>query len=164
MPVNRPAGRALIVATASNRAQPLGVMQRLGYTCAEADDPYAAAVELSRRPLVYRAVILSLTSLHKEEMSLVGMIKQRLPHMEIWLTHTDGRQAALAEGMRLGADGLLTEDGLHRTAITSGEPAKVPPPKLQQTETAAENSSDPVLTAEELRALLDESPVPPNQS
>src|SRR5690242_16200643 len=88
MPVNRPAGRALIVATASNRAQPLSVMQRLGYVCAEVDDPYAAALELARRPLVYRAVILSLTSLHKEEMSLVGMIKQRLPHMEIWLTHT----------------------------------------------------------------------------
>src|SRR4051794_27160791 len=94
MPVNRPPGRALIVGNASNRAQPLGVLQKLGYVCAEVDDPYAAAVELSRRPLVYHSVILSLTSLHREEMSLVGMIKQRLPHMEVWLTHIDGRQAA----------------------------------------------------------------------
>ena len=35
----------------------------MGYGCAEADDPYAAMVELCRRPMVYRAVIVSLSSL-----------------------------------------------------------------------------------------------------
>ena len=49
------------------RAEPLGTHARLGYGCAEADDPYAAMAELCRRPMVYRAVILSLSSLHREE-------------------------------------------------------------------------------------------------
>src|SRR5580765_4034294 len=91
MPVSRAPGRALIIGSAAARAQPLSVLQRLGYTCAEIDDPYAAALELARRPLVYRAVVLSLTSLHREELPIVATIKQRFPHLEIWLAHIEGR-------------------------------------------------------------------------
>jgi hypothetical protein len=183
-PVNRPAGRALIVGTASSRTQPLGVLQRLGFTCAETDDPYHAMLELARRPMVYRAMILSLAGLYKEELQIVAATKRRFPHVEVWLTHIEGRQASLAEAMRLGADGLLADDGLHRTAagafpvetVPSGlrEPINLsaedahdaqdapPPPR----ERAVDNNDDanvaePVLTADELRALLQEQPAMP---
>jgi hypothetical protein len=163
--VNRPIGRALIVGSASSRPQPAAVLQRLGFTCAELDDPYSAMLELCRRPLVYRAVILSLTSLYKEELAVVQSIKQRFPHVEVWLTQTDGRQASLAESMRLGADGLLSEDGLHRIAMTTGEPIAQSPPAASEPVDEEESIEPdmsmgvPVLTADELRALLQEQPV-----
>ena len=116
LPVQRPTGRALLVAGAGSRAKPLEILRDLGFDAAEFDDPYAAMTELCRRPLVYRAVILSLAGLYREELSIIPAIKSRFPHVELWLAHTDGRQAALAEAMRLGADGLLAEDGLHRVA------------------------------------------------
>jgi hypothetical protein len=153
-------------------------MQTLGYTCAEIDDPYAAAAELLKRPLVYRAVVLSLTSLYREELSLIATLKRRLPHLDIWLTHTEGRHAAMAEAVRLGADGLLGEDGaLHRLL-------QQPQPQPQQQADAAQMSAadvepasqhmvnpldmempsgEPVLSADELRALLQEEPsMPPD--
>jgi hypothetical protein len=193
LPVTRPSGRALVVGHAAGRAEPLGTLQRMGYACAEADDPYAAMAEVCRRPMVYRAVILSLSSLHREELALVPGIKRRFPHVEVWLTHTDGRQASLAEAMRLGADGLLSGEGLHRIAMSGGAvPASYAPeapvesplslprpaapavtrdePQQQPAPAAARRADDPedanaigepVLTADELRALLQEQPAPP---
>lgn len=175
-PVKRPVGRALVVGTSSSRSQPLAAMQTLGYTCAEIDDPYAAAAELLKRPLVYRAIVLSLTSLYREELNLIATLKRRLPHLDIWLTHTEGRQAAMAEAVRLGADGLLGEDGaLHRL---------LQHPQTQQQQTDAAQAAaevepvsqhmvspvdvdmpdgEPVLSADELRALLQEEPsMPPD--
>ena len=166
LPVSRPIGRALVVANPTSRSQPAQVLAGIGYTCAEVDDPYAAMLELCRRPLVYRAVILSLTSLYKEELAVVQTIKQRFPHVEVWLTQTDGRQASLAESMRLGADGLLSEDGLHRIAITAA--AEYTAPQLNHAHAednrdsenieSEMNMGEPVLTADELRALLQEQP------
>src|SRR4051812_14371735 len=66
LPVQRPAGRALLVAGAGNRARPLEILRELGFDSTEVGDPYAAMTELCRRPLVYRAVILSLASLYRE--------------------------------------------------------------------------------------------------
>ena len=66
----------------------------------------------------YRAMILCLNSLYREELSFIASIKHRYPHIEIWLSQTDGRAAALAEALRLGADGLMSEDGPHRFAMT----------------------------------------------
>src|SRR3954454_9479072 len=117
LPVTRPSGRALIVGNPSSRADPLGTLQRMGFGCAEMEDPYAAMAELCRRPLVYRALVLSLSSLHREELGIMPGIKRRFPHIDIWLTHTDGRQAAMADAMRLGADGLLSGEALHRVAV-----------------------------------------------
>src|SRR3954470_6808119 len=119
LPVTRPIGRALLVANPSSRAQPLTALQRLGYSCAEADDPYTGMLELCRNSLAYRALVVSLASLFKEELSFIESVKRRFPHVEVWLTQTDGRQASLAEAMRLGADGLLSEDGLHRIAVST---------------------------------------------
>jgi hypothetical protein len=175
-PVKRPIGRALVVGTSSSRSQPLAAMQTLGYTCAEIDDPYAAAAELLKRPLVYRAIVLSLTSLYREELTLIATLKRRLPHLDIWLTHTEGRQAAMAEAVRLGADGLLGEDGaLHRllqhpqSAQQQPDPAQ-PAAEAEPVEQHLVNpvdadmpSGEPVLSADELRALLQEEPsLPPD--
>ena len=196
LPVTRPSGRALIVGNAPSRAEPLATLQRMGYGCFEADDPYAATAEICRRPMVYRALILSLTSLHREELSVIVAIKRRYPHVEVWLTHTDGRQASMAEAMRLGADGLLSGEGLHRIAVAPPDGPAVyapsdivePPPPLarvqpqhqpapasRQEPPAQGSESDeptggpdepnaigePVLTVDELRALLQEQPAPP---
>jgi hypothetical protein len=160
------------------------VLQRLGYTCAELDDPYAAAAELARRPLVYRALILSVAGLYREELALVLTVKRRFPHVEVWLTHTDGRHAAMAEALAHGADGLLSDDGLHRTASEAPVVTAPPPPRTLVAPYAASEPDhtaqrtpepaapaqrrsapepepalgEPVLTADELRALLMEQP------
>ena len=186
LPVSRPVGRALIVGSPTNRTLPLSTLQRLGFTCAETDDPYGAMLELCRRPLVYRAVILSLTSLYREELQIIATIKRRMPHVEVWLTHIEARQASLAEAMRLGADGLLADDGLHRTAmgaapaetVTGPRATPYPAPVIEQESRAADVSppsapqpqeddidstiGEPVLTADELRALLQEQPSSPS--
>jgi DNA-binding NarL/FixJ family response regulator len=179
LPVTRPPGRALLVGQPAFRDGPASALQRRGYVCTEVDEPYDAMVHLCRRPLFYSAVILSLNSLYREELSIISSIKRRFSHVDIWLSDTDGRQAALAEAMRFGADGLLSEDGMHRIAGTGSEPASAtnadfqphseddsPPPPAstpmppQHAEAAQprEKSHDPLLTAEELRALLQESP------
>jgi hypothetical protein len=171
MPVNRPIGRALIVGSPSTRSQPLATLQRHGYICAEADDPYAAMAELCRRPLVYRAIIFSLASVYKEELAMIATVKRRFPHVEMWLTNTDGRQALMIEAMRLGAEGLVAEDGLHRLAIGSAPHAPLDPSDMPRTamepmvhaehDTGSPDVGEAVLTADELRALLQEQPAVP---
>jgi hypothetical protein len=182
LPVTRPSGRALLVGNPATRTPVTESLARLGYTCGDADDPYAAMAELCRRPLAYRAVILSLASLYREELSIIRAIKRRVPHAEVWLTHTDGRQAALADAMRLGADGLLDDDGLHRIAVGSAtlddgvarEDSSSHTDQRNRSQAEEESASrdpydadgpsdEPLLSAEELRALLQEQPsMPPS--
>ena len=175
MPVTRPTGRALIIGSPSCRTAPLNTLQRLGFTCAEIDDPYAAMAEICRRPLVYRAIILSLVSMYREELPIIQSVKRRWPHVDVWLTQTDGRHAALADAMRLGADGLLSDDGLHRTAIAGSASeslysrseagsgawpvSAVPPVDPADAQESDLGDNEPILTAEELRALLAEQPM-----
>jgi DNA-binding NarL/FixJ family response regulator len=150
-------------------------LTRQGYVCTEVDEPYDAMVTLCRRPLFYSAVIFSLNSLYREELQIISSIKRRYSHIDIWLSDTDGRQAALAEAMRLGADGLVADDGLHRIATappqSTTEESEIPasadsapdstsPDQPAESSTPRANSGDPLLTAEELRALLQESPGP----
>jgi DNA-binding NarL/FixJ family response regulator len=170
MPVSRPVGRALVVAGPSARAVTLAILQQLGYACGEVDDPYAALLELCRRPTAYQSVILGLGSLYREELAVVTTVKQRFPQVEVWLTQTDGRPAAMAEAVRLGADGLLGEDGLHRIAMTAAAPvvaqAVVGPPVVAVSAASPARDdrdedvrlNEPILSAEELRALLQELP------
>jgi hypothetical protein len=203
LPVTRPAGRALLIGGESCRAEPAHLLRDLGFQCGEADDPYAAMAELARRPRSYSAIVLSLTSLFREELAMIASIKRRYPHMEVWLTHTDGRAAATAEAITLGAAGLLDEKGLHRMMPAGGVAATTPvalsiaptPPTpvspisspLFATPTSPppdagagqapiepaaeppvgaeapsgymdETTGEPVLTAEELRALLQDPP------
>lgn len=177
--VTRPVGRALVVGTPACRAEPGRRLREQGFECAEADDPYAAMIDLSRNRFAFQTLILSLASLHREELLLIATVKRRLPHVEIWLAQTDGRMAALAEGMRLGADGLLAEDGtFHRVASTHAGADPLPvgpvPPPVQPVSDAPIGNieasggvdevsaiGEPVLTAEELRALLQDQPSMP---
>jgi hypothetical protein len=178
----KPAGHAMVVCGDASRDRPAELLRELGYEIDHQDDPYAAMLELCRRPLVFRAVVLSLQSLYRDELQIVSAVRRRFPHITIWLTHTDGRQAALAEGMRLGAEGLISEDGLHSFADSTTPPVTlvphppttfrpappqkdepvaepVPEPDKPVISAAAARSltppaNEPVLTAEELRALL----------
>jgi hypothetical protein len=163
LPVNRPTGRAIVVGSAGCRGAAVQTLRGLGYQTIEADDPFSAAAELSRRSMTYRAMILCLNSLYREELSFISSTKHRYPHIDIWLSQTDGRAAALAEALRLGADGLLSDDGPHRFAMS--EPAAAEKPQQHKAADAprpvvkifAESPiADPVLTADELRALLQE--------
>lgn len=178
LPVTRPSGRVLLVGNPAAQTQVAESLQKLGYSCGDADHPYAAMTELCRRPLLYRAVILSLAGLYREELSIIRAIKRRFPHAEVWLAHTDGRQAALADAMRLGADGLLDDDGLHRVAMVqpmNHRPVEYEDPSGYSDSSAAQGytaqgrdsardssdedtSHEPILSADELRALLAEQP------
>jgi hypothetical protein len=172
LPVTRPIGRALVVAIPSARPETAKTLAHLGFECGEADDPYAAFVELCNHRLAYHALVLSLTSLYREELSIITTVKRRLPHVDIWLTQTDGRQAALAEGIRLGADGLLADDGLHRigreadavtTRPAASDRARAHPAEPLELDDVS--IGEPVLTSDELRALLQEQPmIPPYNS
>jgi hypothetical protein len=168
---SRSPGRALIVGRPPFRGGPAAALHRRGYLCTEFDEPYEAMVNLCKRPLFYSAIILSLNSLYREELPIIASIRRRFSHVDIWLSDTDGRQAALAEAMRLGADGLFADDGLHRVAgdspmqnvgpgmdIPSAEVVDAHPPR--EAGIGLEKSADPLLTAEELRALLQETPTP----
>jgi hypothetical protein len=128
-PVSRSAGEALVVASPAARSQVVATLATLGIASSAFDDPYAAMADLCRRPLVFRAVILSLAGVYTEELEIISAIKRHFPQVEIWLTHTDGRYSSLAEAMRLGADGLLADDGLHRIAAPTAPPASTTPPR-----------------------------------
>jgi hypothetical protein len=152
-------------------------LERLGFDCAQCDDPYTATLELCRRRLAYRALIVSLAGLFRSELALISTVKRRFPHVEVWLAQTDGRQADLAESMRLGADGLLGDEGFHRIAtMQAAEPAayhsmpeglvplahtSTPPEPAAAEPEQAVVPGEPVLTADELRALLQDPPVMP---
>jgi hypothetical protein len=164
-PSTTSAGHALIVGRPAFRTLPAASLTKRGYSCTEVDEPYEAMVHLCKRPLFYSDIVLSLNSLYREELAIIASIRRRFSHVDIWLSDTDGRQAALAEAMRFGADGLFAEESLHRIApLSSAAPAGGPgsaesarPPKEAL---LIEKSTDPILTAEELRALLQESPAP----
>jgi len=125
---SRSPGRALIVGRPPFRGAPAAALHRRGYSCTEVDEPYEAMVNLCKRPLFYSAIILSLNSLYREELPIIASIRRRFTHVDIWLSDTDGRQAALAEAMRLGANGLFADDGLHRVSGDSATPPRIPTP------------------------------------
>lgn len=216
LPVHRPIGAALVVGSPASRGAAVAALHQLGYGCAEADDPYTAMAELCRQPQAFQSIIVSLAGVYREELSLISAVKQRFPQVEVWLADIEGRQAALAEAMRLGADGLLGDEGLHRVALASAgtngavrpaPPASVSQPDAAPTQVAAApvarsgngasgstaprppapaqartparsapqpppadaddlddlgGMGDTVLTAEELRALLQEQPSMPS--
>ncbi len=176
--MSKSAGRVLVVGSAACRAHARTALSRLPYEFAAVDDPYAAAMELCRRPLAYRAVVLCLNSVFREELGLISLIKSRMRHLELYLSQTDGRQAAIVDATRRGADAILSDDGLHRfdePALTSHPLTELPPESPQRKPGALApdanddaamfsdaSSGDAVLTAEELRALLQEQPsLPP---
>ena len=103
-----------MVGSAACRAHVRTALARTPFEFAAADDAYAAITEVCRRPLAYRVVILCLNSTYREELALISTVRRRFRHVDVYLAQTDGRHAALAEAVRLGAVGLVSEDGLHR--------------------------------------------------
>ena len=169
--------RTLVVAQQDLQNGLADQLTAAGMSAVFAPDPYAAMTELCRRPLVYRAVAISLHGVYHEELNLIPAIKRRFPHVAIYLSHTDHRQAAMAEALRLGADGLISEQGAHHIAPPTPV-VEMPPPAPaslaaaplppvmrevarppREVEPLELRSSEPVLTAEELRALLEDEPV-----
>ena len=121
-------GRVLVVGGAPDRREPaVEAVGKLGLSPVEFDDPYAAMAELCRRPVGTAAILLSLHGLYREELQLIAAVKRAHPAAEVWLTDIDARPATLAEAMRLGADGLLGEDGLRRVGGATFGPAAPAP-------------------------------------
>ena len=164
-------GHALVIASNGCREESRQALAGIGYEIDECDEPYAALIELCRRPLVYRAIVVSLQCLYPEELTLISTVRRHFPHVSIWLAHTDGRQASLVEAMRLGAEALIDRDGIH----TFAEPAQAmhepkqmtfrpvpsqeheapePLPARNSANDHDARAAEPVLTAAELRALL----------
>jgi hypothetical protein len=119
---------AHVLVVASPNAQPAlqALLRNAGYDALCVEDPYAALLELLVKPMVYRAVVLSLQGLYREELSVIRTLRARLSHVEVWLAHTDGRHAAMAEAVRLGAGGILSDEGLHRLDEPSAAPLDAP--------------------------------------
>jgi hypothetical protein len=107
-------GPVLLVGTAALREKLAKLLADSQIHLAEAEDPYAAMAELCRHSPPYAAVVLSLQSIYREELEMIAVVRRRLPATEVWLTDLEGRSAALAEAMRLGATGLVDGDGFHR--------------------------------------------------
>lgn len=171
-----PAGHTLVVCLPASNEALDQQLRAIGFDVQTVDNPFAAFVELLDRPLVYRSVVLSLAAIYREELPLIKAIRSRLPHIDVLLTHTDGRAGAMAEAMRLGATGLLDDQAVHRIGdidpppgsgtphVQTGE-STAPAVTSDATEPAPNdddfNDLDPILTAEELRALLHEQPTLP---
>src|SRR4051812_43177953 len=85
-----------------------------GFTVEAAGDPYAAMVEICRRPLVYRALVIGLQGGYQEELSVLSATKRRFPHVGVYVAQGGGRRGAGEEAMRLGADGVVTEHGVDK--------------------------------------------------
>ncbi len=164
-------GHALVVGNDGCRNEPRQALAGIGYEIDECNDPYAAFLELCRRPLVYRALVLSLQCLYPDELTIISTVRRRFPHVNIWLSHTDGRQSFLVEAMRLGAEALIDKTGIHTLADPpmSAGPASAKPMTFRPVPASAHHDGDgeehassrvgtrvaePVLSAEELRALL----------
>ena len=173
LPVTRPMGRGLLVGSPSARTQPASILGRLGGTFLEMDDPYSAMAELAAQPQNYASLILSLTSLFGPELEMIAAVKRHYPQIEIWLARSEGMNSVVDEAMRLGADGILNEDGPHRLSappmqaapapqnIQPAAPAPIaPPPAAPMRPEILDDRPppEPILTAEELRALLDDQP------
>jgi DNA-binding NtrC family response regulator len=171
------AGHVLAIVNPASAEALQAELGRLGFQVHCVENPYAAFGELLDRPLVFRAVVVSLPALYREELALIKAVRHRLPHMDVLLAHTDGRHAALAEAMRLGATGLLSDEAIHRLADI--DPSPTDPSQLEPATTESDSSDttsgdtqlsrprdedesnpdiEPLLTAEELRALLTEQP------
>lgn len=155
-------GRALLIGQRVDE-EDARLLGQAGFQVDLAIDPYAAMMELATRPLVYRALVLSLIHLFPEELSIVPAVRKRYPHLQILASQTEQRPALLSQLKQIGIDGILCDAGM----LPGAAPAQLESDQGEALEESAEDesesvncaASEPVLTAEELRALLDEQPL-----
>jgi hypothetical protein len=186
---------AVLVTNPAGSAPTVAILHRIGITAGVLADPYTTMAEIARQPQGCNIVVLSLQSLFREELAIIATLKSRFPHLQVWVTHAEGRIATLAEATRLGADAILTEEGAHPLGAAAApavpaQPVTPPPPTPVQQQPAAApitappppktsataatvrtfarvppatpplrnepTYAEPVLSADELRALLRE--------
>ncbi len=116
-------------------------------------EPYDAIDRLRTSSSDVAAVLVSLVALEEGEAAVVRALKRVRPDVPVFLADADHRPALLAEAALLGGDGVVATGGrLHRFGTTLTPPPVAPPP--QPVETVADVRHEPVLTNEELVALL----------
>lgn len=148
---------ALAVCAAEDAAALSSALVRLELKPSVVADPYGAFAELLERPMVYRVLVVSLAAVYRDELALVRTVRQRLPHVTVVVAHPDGRAALLAEAMRQGASGLLDGGAIHSFAEGEAAPraAAAGPARAEVSAVSAvERDDGPLLTPDELRALL----------
>jgi hypothetical protein len=133
--------QALVVAAESAQAHVKSILAKLEFECEVFEDPYAAMLELLRRPMVFRAVVLSLQGLYREELAMIRTLRTRMPRLDVFVTHIEGREASLADAMKLGATGIVADDGLHRLHEIEATPVAQLP--VVQSPVAAQPSDRP---------------------
>lgn len=165
----------------------LGQLHRLGAACVVLDDPYRAIAEMARRPGSYPVAVFVLPSIYPNELPAIAAILRHSPGTRVVLAAAEQQVALLAAALRLGASGVVTEEGIESFGTSEREPApppsivparppavmhapparvveaKPPSPALQEEVEAEEpepeheqdmDVQDPILTADELHALL----------
>ena len=142
-------GRALVVAHADAHEDAQRLLAAAGLEAEAVLNPYEAMLELLRRPMVYRALVVSLPGLFRRELPVIAAVARHLPHVARFVCHADGRAAALAEAMRLGATGVLDDEGLHELTSTHAPP--------EHKASKSEDMDSARISADELRALLSDS-------
>lgn len=160
-------GRALIIGNRLGSGE-TRALSELQLRIESATDPYAAMAEIAARPLVYRALILPMLQIFPEELALVRAVKKRYPHVQIIAAQVGGRLGRAEELHRLGVDAIVSEKGLQYFSPapkSDSSPVPAPAPQSENTtpvpfSSGPVSSPEPVLTAEELRALLGESSPP----
>jgi hypothetical protein len=152
--------RAVVVASQTSQTELRTALDRLGYDTTCFDDPYSAYAFALSHAVGLRAFVVSLQSLYREELAVLASVGDRLPHLDRVVTHVQARQVSLAEAIRHGATTLLDDQGLH--PLDGAEPARPPVVAPAAAAEPARTGSrdpepgdfDPLLSAEELRALL----------
>lgn len=129
-------------------------------------DPYAMIARLARGSRDVAAVILPLGALREGELAVIRTIKRYYPHIDVFVTDVGPHGTALAEAVIYGADGICTNGLLHRFHAPPPPPPSPPPATTAPPATGAvphpqppqrddpPDSTQPVLTSEELQALL----------
>lgn len=155
---------ALVVAERGAGATPLPADS--GWRAETWSDPYAAVARLARGSRDVAAVILSLGALREGELAVIRTIKRYYPHIDVFVTDVGPHGTALAEAVIYGADGICASGLLHRFhAPSPSTPARPPastpstakppaPPPIMPPREDPPDSTQPVLTSEELQALL----------
>ena len=174
--------RVMVVGVGDVLARVLGTLHRLGAACVAVDDPYRAVLEVagsqgSARGGTCDAVVFALPCLFPGEVAAIRAISKLRPAPIILVAAAEQQLSLLTAAIREGAVGVITERGIEWLASIAPEHATPEPlPEQLLIDDSAETDSaqfdadadsddadaefdlteptEPLLTAEELKALL----------